>query len=73
MGEMLKAFAAMLVSASVAAAGPASAQKHGGVLRLSGVSDDNQQLLRSCRLDGLFPQFRSRSQAVLGRRPLQPR
>ncbi|HVA46826.1 MAG TPA: STAS domain-containing protein [Pirellulales bacterium] len=48
-------------------------QKQGGLLRLSGLSDDNQQLLRSCRLDVLFPQFRSRSHAVLAHRPLQPR
>jgi anti-anti-sigma regulatory factor len=48
-------------------------QKQGGILRLCGLSDDNQQLLHSCRLDGLFPQFRSRSQAVLAHRPLQPR
>ena len=48
-------------------------QKQGGILRLCGLSDINQQLLKSCRLDGLFPQFRSRSQAVLAHRPAQPR
>lgn len=48
-------------------------QKQGGILRLCGLSDDNQQLLQSCRLDGIFPQFQSRSQAVLAHRPLQPR
>lgn len=48
-------------------------QKQGGMLRLSALSDQNQQALRSCRLDVLFPQFRSRSHAVLAHRPLQPR
>jgi anti-anti-sigma factor len=48
-------------------------QKHGGVLRLSGLSDRNQEMLRACRLDGLFPQFRDRSQAVLAHRPVRPR
>lgn len=48
-------------------------QKQGGTLRLCGLSDDNQQSLRSCRLDSLFPQFRSRSQAVLAHRPALPR
>ncbi|HVX13150.1 MAG TPA: STAS domain-containing protein [Pirellulales bacterium] len=48
-------------------------QKQGGTLRLSGLSDENQQVLKSCRLDSLFPQFRSRSHAVLAHRPVQPR
>jgi anti-anti-sigma factor len=48
-------------------------QKQGGLLRLSGLSDRNQELLRACRLDGLFPQFGNRSQAVLAHRPVRPR
>lgn len=48
-------------------------QKYGGTLRLCGLSDENQDVLRSCQLDGLFPQFASRSQAVLAHRPAQPR
>ena len=48
-------------------------QKEGGTLRLCGLSDKNQEVLRLCRLDGLFPQFGSRSQAVLAHRPVQPR
>lgn len=48
-------------------------QKQGGTLRLCGLSDDNQEVLKSCRLDGLFPQFASRSQAVLAHRPAHPR
>lgn len=46
---------------------------HGGVLRLCGVSDENQQVLRASRLDGRFPQFRSREEAVYGHRPTRPR
>lgn len=46
---------------------------HGGTLRLCGLSDDNQELLRQCRIDRFFPRFSDRSQAVLGNRPLQPR
>lgn len=45
---------------------------HGGLMRLCGMSSNNQDVLHQCRLDGRFPNFRSRSQAVLGR-PLQPR
>lgn len=48
-------------------------QKHGGTLRLCGLSDENQTVLKSCQLDGLFPRFASRSQAVLAHRPLYPR
>ena len=48
-------------------------QKQSGVLRLCGLSDKNHELLKACRLDGLFPQFRSRSQAVLAHRPPRPR
>ncbi|HEX5446161.1 MAG TPA: STAS domain-containing protein [Pirellulales bacterium] len=46
---------------------------HGGTLRLCGLSDDNQEALRQCRIDGFFPRFSDRSQAVLGNRPWQPR
>jgi anti-anti-sigma factor len=48
-------------------------QKEGGVLRLCGLSDSNQEMLKACRLDGVFPQFRNRSQAVLAHRPARPR
>ncbi|HWB12790.1 MAG TPA: STAS domain-containing protein [Pirellulales bacterium] len=44
-------------------------QKQSGVLRLCGLSDQNHEALKACRLDGLFPQFHSRSQAVLAHRP----
>lgn len=48
-------------------------RSQGGTLRLCGLSDYNQETLRQCRVDGFFPQFTSRTQAVLGNRPLQPR
>jgi anti-anti-sigma regulatory factor len=48
-------------------------QKQSGTLRLCGLSDENQAVLKSCRLDSMFPQFRSRSAAVLAHRPVQPR
>jgi anti-anti-sigma regulatory factor len=48
-------------------------QKQGGTLRLCGLSDANQEVLKSCQLDGVFPQFASRSQAVLAHRPAHPR
>ena len=46
---------------------------HGGTMRLSGLSDANQSVLRMCRLDGCFPQYRDRHDAVMGHRPGQPR
>lgn len=46
---------------------------HGGTLRLCQLSDHNQKVLRECRIDGFFPHFSDRSQAVLGNRPMQPR
>ena len=45
----------------------------GGLLRLSGLSDDNQEVLRHCRLEGCFPQYRTRTDAVKGVRPQKPR
>lgn len=49
-----------------------------GLLRLVGLSTANQELLRQCRIDGFFPHFGDRSQAVLGvspaaESPRQPR
>jgi anti-anti-sigma regulatory factor len=37
-----------------------------GTLRLVGLSPTNQELLRQCRVDGFFPHFCDRAQAVLG-------
>jgi anti-anti-sigma regulatory factor len=46
---------------------------HGGLLRLCGLSEPNQQVLHSLRLDGRFPAYRDRGEAVRGFRPPQPR
>lgn len=46
----------------------------GGVLRLAGVSNQHQDLLRSGHVDHLFPQYRNREHAVMGSfRPGKPR
>lgn len=39
---------------------------HDGVLRLCGLSDHNREVLHSCRLDGYFPEFHDRGEAVMG-------
>ena len=44
-----------------------------GLMRLSGLSDSNYEVLRTNRLHHRFPRFRSRSEAVMGYRPSQPR
>jgi anti-sigma B factor antagonist len=46
---------------------------HGGMLRLSGLSPANQDVLRICRLDDHFPAYRNRTDAVMGYRPPKPR
>ena len=46
---------------------------HDGVLRICGLSPDNQAVLGSCQLDGIFPNYRDRSDAVMCSRPSQPR
>ena len=45
----------------------------GGMMRLCGLSETNQEALRACRLDGRFPAYRNRTDAVMGHRPPQPR
>ncbi len=44
-----------------------------GVMRLCGLSDSNQQILEVMRLEDRFPQYRNRSDSVMGHRPRQPR
>lgn len=46
---------------------------HGGMMRVCGLSDSNREVLRMCRLDGRFPAYDSRTDAVMGVRPGQPR
>jgi anti-sigma B factor antagonist len=45
----------------------------GGLLRLAGLNNSSQEVLRLCRLDDRFPQYDSRSSAVMGRRQTAPR
>jgi anti-anti-sigma factor len=45
----------------------------GGMLRLCGLSEANQDVLRICRLDDHFPAYRNRTDAVMGYRPAKPR
>lgn len=46
---------------------------HGGTMRICGLSDGNQAVLRMFRLNDCFPQYRDRHDALMGRRPGQPR
>ncbi len=47
---------------------------HGGTLRMCGLSQQNRDVLKSCRLDSRFPAFNSRGEAVLGHSlPQKPR
>ena len=45
----------------------------GGVMRISGLSDQSFAVLESCRLQDRFPQYPDRHAAVLGYRPNKPR
>jgi anti-anti-sigma factor len=45
----------------------------GGTLRLCGLSEANQQSLRIARLSEFLPVYATRSEAVMGPRPKQPR
>jgi len=45
----------------------------GGMMRLCGLSEANQEVLRACRLNDRFPAYRNRTDAVMGHRPMQPR
>jgi anti-anti-sigma regulatory factor len=48
---------------------------HEGVMRVCGLTDRNRDILRSCRLDGFFPNFHDRNEAVRGcvEAPRRPR
>jgi anti-anti-sigma factor len=45
----------------------------GGIMRISGLSPTNQDVLHTCRLESALPNFTNRSAAVMGTYPLQPR
>lgn len=44
-----------------------------GMLRLCGLSPENQRVIRICRLDDCLPTYENRSDAVMGHHPGQPR
>jgi len=46
------------------------AHTHGGVVRLCGLSAANYQVLETMRLDGRFPNYKSREDAVMGYAPV---
>ena len=48
-------------------------QAHGGLMRLSGVSPRNQEVLRLSRLDEQFPQYADRESAVMAKQTVKPR
>jgi len=45
----------------------------GGMVRLCGVSEANEDVLRIARLHDRFPAYRNRTDAVMGHRPQLPR
>ena len=45
----------------------------GGMLRIAGLSDRNQDVLRLSQLADRFPHYRTRAEAVMGHRPGKPR
>ena len=45
----------------------------GGIMRISGLSTPNQEVLRTSQLASRFPQYSNREEAVMGYRPTQPR
>jgi anti-anti-sigma factor len=49
-------------------------EKHGGVMRLCGLSSHNREVLHTCRLDDRLMPYQDRQDAVMGcERPRQPR
>lgn len=47
--------------------------EHDGVIRLSGLSPHNREVLETCRLDDRLPAYEDRHEAVMGSTPSQPR
>ena len=48
-------------------------ESQAGLMRLCGLSDINQQVLKSLSIADRFPQYDTREAAVMGNRPMQPR
>ena len=46
---------------------------HGGMLRLSGLSNENLEALKACRLDHAFSRYATREDAVMSHGPTKPR
>jgi anti-anti-sigma factor len=47
---------------------------HDGMMRICGLSSNNEKVLEQCHLSGYLPHFRNREEAVMGQpRPKQPR
>lgn len=46
---------------------------NGGMLRLCGLSDGGQDVLRISRLESCLPNYHDRGDAIMGFRPVQPR
>ena len=46
---------------------------HDGVMRLCGLSDGNHCVLEKLQVADRFPQYRNRTECVMGHRPMQPR
>ncbi len=47
--------------------------KRDGVIRLSGLSPQNREVLETCRLEDRLPAYGDRVEAVMGTTPTQPR
>jgi anti-anti-sigma factor len=47
--------------------------KHRGVIRLSGLSPHNREVLETCRLEDRLPAYEDRVEAVMGTAPIHPR
>lgn len=45
----------------------------GGIMRLSGLADSNQQVLRMAQLEDRFPRYVRRDDAIRGAAPIKPR
>ena len=46
---------------------------HQGILRMSGMSQNNLDVLRTCRLEAALPSYLNRGDAVMGHNPQKPR
>jgi hypothetical protein len=46
---------------------------HQGILRMSGVSENNLDVLRTCRLEAALPSYHNRGDAVMGHNLRKPR